>query len=31
MSEWFAVVVKLPLTRSVCGDRGTDRGRRVVR
>jgi hypothetical protein len=29
--EWFAVVVKLPSTGSVCVDWGTDRGRRVVR
>ena len=31
MREWFAVVVKLPLTRSVCVDLGTDRGRRAMR
>jgi len=29
--EWFVVVVKLLLTKSVCGDWGTDRGRRAVR
>jgi len=29
--EWFALVVKLLLTRSVCGDWGTDSGRRAVR
>ena len=29
--EWFAVVVKLPLARSVGVDWGTDRGRRVMR
>ena len=31
MREWFAVVVKLPLTRLVCVDWGTDRGRITVR
>ena len=31
MRERFAVVVKLPLTRSVCVDWGADRGRRAVR
>jgi len=31
VKESFAVVVKLPMTRSVCVDWGTDRGRRAVR
>ena len=31
MKEWFAVVVNLPLTRSVCVDCVMDRGRRAVR
>jgi len=29
--EWFALVVKLPLTRSVCVDWGMDRERIAVR
>jgi len=29
MREWFAVVVKLPLIRSVCVDWVKDRGRRT--